>query len=119
MFKEFLSFFKRFVPIGISQINCHLLILDGRGSHVTLEAIEKAHEFGNLGHLAFLYLPHTLAFKCFLLQTLQDFIYKKKGVAVVRSRFSEHDKITLARWVDKALNQSLTKQKVKVGFKGT
>jgi hypothetical protein len=38
---------------------------------------------------------------------------------MVRSRFSEHDKITLVGWVDKALNQLLTKQNIKVGCKGT
>jgi len=33
------------------------------------------------------------------------------------SKFNKLDKITLARWVDKALHQSLTKQNIKVGFK--
>ncbi len=37
---------------------------------------------------------------------------------MVRSKFNEHDKITLTGWVDKALNQSLTKQNIKVRFKG-
>jgi len=45
-FKEFLSFFKRFIPNGISIIDRHLLILDGHGSHVTFEAIEQVQEFG-------------------------------------------------------------------------
>jgi hypothetical protein len=36
---------------------------------------------------------------------------------MVRSRFSELDKITLVRWVDKTLDQSLTKQNIKVGFR--
>jgi hypothetical protein len=42
MFKEFLSFFKIYILGGISQSNCHLLIMDGHGSHVTLKAIEYA-----------------------------------------------------------------------------
>ncbi len=46
LFKEFLSFFKRSILSGISIINKHLLILDGHGSHVTLEAIEQVQEFG-------------------------------------------------------------------------
>jgi len=46
LFKVFLSFFKRLVLGGISQTNCHLLILDGHGSHVTLEAIEQVMDFG-------------------------------------------------------------------------
>jgi hypothetical protein len=44
--KEFLYFFKRSIPSEISITNMHLLILDGHGSHVTLEAIEQAKEFG-------------------------------------------------------------------------
>ncbi len=40
LFKEFLSFFKRLILSGISLTNRHLLILDGHGSHVTLETIE-------------------------------------------------------------------------------
>jgi hypothetical protein len=46
LFKEFPSFFKRLILGGISQTNCHLLILDGHGSHVTLKAIEQATDFG-------------------------------------------------------------------------
>jgi hypothetical protein len=47
LFKEFLVFFKRFTPSGISIINRHLFILDGHESHVTFEVIiEQAQEFG-------------------------------------------------------------------------
>jgi hypothetical protein len=45
LFKEFFSFFKRSILGEISLTNRHLLILDGHGSHVTLEAIEQAKEF--------------------------------------------------------------------------
>ncbi len=38
---------------------------------------------------------------------------------MVRSKFSEHDKITFLGLVDKSLNQSLIKQNIKVGFKWT
>jgi hypothetical protein len=40
LFKEFMSFFKRSIPSGISLINRHFFIIDGHGSHVTLETIE-------------------------------------------------------------------------------
>jgi hypothetical protein len=39
-------FFKRLVLSGISLTNKHLLILNGHGYHVTLEAIEQAQAFG-------------------------------------------------------------------------
>jgi len=56
LFKEFLSFFKDSIPIGTSQTNCHLLILDGHESHVTLKTIEQAMAF----HLDMITLPlHT------------------------------------------------------------
>jgi hypothetical protein len=35
---------------------------------------------------------------------------------MARNKFSELNKITLAIWVDKALDQSLTKQNIEVGF---
>jgi hypothetical protein len=44
--KNLSSFFKDYVLGGISQTNCHLLILDGHGLHVTLEALEQAMTFG-------------------------------------------------------------------------
>jgi hypothetical protein len=40
MFKEFISLFKRSILSRISQSNCHLLILNGHGFHVSLEAIK-------------------------------------------------------------------------------
>jgi uncharacterized membrane protein YbaN (DUF454 family) len=45
LFKDYF-FCKKLVPMGISQSNCHLLIVDGHGSHVSLEAIKHAQEFG-------------------------------------------------------------------------
>jgi hypothetical protein len=45
LFKEFLSFFKRSILGGVSFTN-NLLILNGHGSHVTLEAIKHAKDIG-------------------------------------------------------------------------
>ncbi len=39
MFKELFSFFMKLVLGGISQFNCHLLILNMHGSYVSLKAI--------------------------------------------------------------------------------
>jgi hypothetical protein len=44
--QKILYFFKSFVPCGIFLTNCHLLIMDGHGSHVTLEAIEQVQQIG-------------------------------------------------------------------------
>jgi hypothetical protein len=40
LFKEFLSFFNKSIPSGTSLNKQHLLVLNGHGSHVMLEAIE-------------------------------------------------------------------------------
>jgi hypothetical protein len=45
-FTKFLCLFKSPTPSGIYITNKHLLILDGHGSHVTLEAIEQVKKFG-------------------------------------------------------------------------
>jgi len=42
----FVFFMKKGLPSGTCISNRHLLILDGHGFHVTLEAIEQAREFG-------------------------------------------------------------------------
>jgi hypothetical protein len=44
------------------------------------------------------------------------YLTKKRKTIVAKSIFSELNKITLAIWVDKVLNLSLTKQNIKVGF---
>jgi hypothetical protein len=44
-FQKQFVFFKRFIPCEIFLTNRHLLILDGHGSHVTLEVIEQAKKF--------------------------------------------------------------------------
>jgi hypothetical protein len=46
LFKEFLSFFKRSILGGSFLSNHHLLIINGHGSHVNLEAIEQVQQFG-------------------------------------------------------------------------
>jgi hypothetical protein len=45
--KKFLFFFfLKYVSNGMFLTNEQLLILDGHGNHVTLEAIKQVHEFG-------------------------------------------------------------------------
>jgi hypothetical protein len=46
LLEMFVPFFKRSIPNGVSLNNWHLVILDGHGNHVTLEAIQQAQEFG-------------------------------------------------------------------------
>jgi hypothetical protein len=120
LFKKFLSFFKRCIPSGISITNKHLLILDGHGSHVTLEAIEQAQEFG----LDMIILPlHTshafqpLDVACF--KPFKITFRMEKDITMVRRNYTKPNKIALVGWVDKALDLTFTRQNIMLGFKDT
>jgi hypothetical protein len=104
LFKKFLSFFNKLIPSGVSFNNRHLLILDGHGSHVTLEAIKHAKDFG----LDMITLPsHTshalqpLNVYCF--KPFKISFLKVRDAIMSRNNHMELDKITLDRWVDQAL----------------
>ena len=59
-----LTFFQKNIPRGISMTNLHLLILDGHGNHVELEAMEQSsNDINGLGYYytAFTYQPLKLA----------------------------------------------------------
>jgi hypothetical protein len=118
LFKEFLSFFKRSTPSGISITNRHLFILDGHGSYVTLETIERAQEFG----LDMIILPsHTFhALFCLNVSCFKPFktAFKKEiYITMVKRNYIEPDKIALARWVYKALYLTLIRKKSCQGSK--
>jgi hypothetical protein len=96
LFKEFLSFFKRSIPGGISLINQHLLILDGHESHVTLIAIEQAQTFALYMIILPNHIIHALqpldvvCFKMFKIVFRKD-----RDVAMASNNYIEPDKITL------------------------
>jgi hypothetical protein len=111
LFKEFISFFNKLVPVGVSLNNQHLLFLDGYGGHVTIEVIKQVKNFG----LDKITLPsHT----SHALQPLDVSYFKPfktafrkfKVVVMFRSNHMEPDKIIIVGWVDQALKQSLTKE---------
>jgi len=79
LFKEFLSIFKKSILGGIFPSNHHLLIINGHGSHVNLEAIEQAQQF----ELYMITLPsHNppcfTTSRCELFQALQNNFQKRK-----------------------------------------
>jgi len=85
----------------MSLINRHLLVLDGHGSHFTLQIMKCAQEFG----LDMITLPsHT----SHVLQTLNIFCFKPfkisfkkvRDVTMYRNNHMELDNITLVRWVN-------------------
>ena len=112
----------RFISIlsdryGILQENRHLLLLDGHGSHVTLEVVQKAKSRG----LDIITLPSHTSHK---LQPLDVSIFKPFKVAfrACRDRWSIENKgrgarkEDLAEWMGTALKKVLTPIKIMKGF---
>ncbi len=64
------------------------------------------------------YLTQLTTFRCELFQTFQNNILKKNNV-LVRNNYSEPNKVTLARWVNKAMEETLTMQNIQSDFKAT
>ncbi len=102
-------FFKKFVLNGLFFINRQLLIMDGHGNHLTLEAISQAKEI-NLdtvtlpSHTSHVLQP--LDVSCF--KPFKITFKKVKDVTMFKSNHMEPNKITLTRWVHHALEQSFT-----------
>jgi hypothetical protein len=116
LFKEFLSIFKKSILGEIFQSKTSLN-LNGHGSHVTLEAIAQAHDFGlNMvtlqAHTSHALQP--LDVSCF--KPFKITFRKEKDNAMVKNNHYELNKCTLARWVDKSLDQSLSKKISRVGL---
>ncbi len=110
LFEKFLSFFNRFVLGGISQSNFDIgwaWFTHNIKSHKQVQGLNMitlpchtTHTFHTL--YVYCFKPFKIAFK------------KEIDVDMARSKFKKLDKITFVRWVDKVLNQSLTKQNIKV-----
>ena len=121
----FLTWISRFLSIigeryGISEENRHLLVLDGHGSHVTLEVVQKAKSAG----LDIITLPSHTSHR---LQPLDVSIFKPFKVAfrACRDRWTMGNKGRVARkeelveWVAEGLKRALTSMKIQKGFAAT
>jgi hypothetical protein len=89
VFKKKLFFFKRYIVSGISITNMHLLILDGHGSHVTLEAIKQAKKFGLdmitfPSHTSHAFQPLDVA--CF--KPFKTTFRKERNITMVRKNYT-------------------------------
>jgi hypothetical protein len=96
------------------------LILEGHGSHVILEIIKEAYEVG----LNMITLPsHTFhALQPLDVNYFKQFmsIFKKeRDESMFKKNHKKPYKVTLVGWVDRTLNQSLSKQNIKARFQTT
>ena len=115
---HFLSIVRR--RYGISQANRHLLILNGHGSHVTLEVVQKTKSEG----LDIITLPSHTNYR---LQPLDVTIFKpfKTTFRACRDRWTIQNKGQTARkedlveWMSKGLQKALTVTKITKGFTAT
>jgi hypothetical protein len=104
LFKEFLSFFNKSFLGGMSFNNQHLLILNGHGSHVTLETIEHSKDFGLDMITLASHTSHTLQpLKMSYFKPFKTTFRKFRGASRSRSNHMELSKINLVGWVDQAL----------------
>jgi hypothetical protein len=110
MYKEF---FERSIVGGISQTNCHLLILNGHGSHVTLKAIEQAQVFGLYTVTLHSHSPHVfqpLDISCF--KPFKTTFKKKKDEVMVKNNLFETNMVMVISWVDLVLEPILSRNNI-------
>ena len=122
LFSAWISHFIEIVKerYGISESNRHLLILDGHGSHVTLEVVQKAKHEG----LDIITLPSHTSHR---LQPLDISIFKPFKVAfrqyrdkwTIQNKGRGAQKEELAEWVSLGLRKALTPEKIVKGFAAT
>jgi hypothetical protein len=109
--RNFCFFFKKLIPSGISINNKHLLILDGWiPCHLRGNWINKII-WARYGDFTFAYISCTLAFICGLLHSFETIFRRKKYTIMVIRNYIEPYEITLARWVNKAINQTFIRKK--------
>jgi len=87
-FVGFFSFFKRFVPSGISRTNCHLLILDGHGFHATLKSIEQTQDFGLIMITLLFHTSHTVIVKLSCYKSLKTTFKRERDGAMVKISYT-------------------------------
>jgi hypothetical protein len=80
------------------------LVLDGHGSHVTLEVVEQAHEFGLDMITLHAHTFHALQpsdVSCF--KPFKIAFRRVKSVIMANKNYTKPNKITVTKWVDQAL----------------
>ncbi len=101
LFKQFLFIYIWLVPGGLSQQNKHILILEGHGSHVTLQAIEQTYDMITLpSHTSHALEP--LDVSCF--RPFKFAFMKERNKNMFRNNHRKLDKVTLTCWVERTFN---------------
>jgi hypothetical protein len=94
------------------------LIIDGHGLHVTIQELEQVPKVGlnmvtSFAHTSYVLQPLDVTY----FKTFKIVFRKKKDFTMVKNNYLELDKATLATSVENALQQSLKKENIKLGFR--
>jgi hypothetical protein len=104
LFKESMAFLNKSIPSGVSFNDWHLLILDGHGNHVTLEAIKLVKKFGfRHDHITITHVTCIVTIRCACFQPLKTSFKKVRDVVMFKSNHMESNKVILIGWVGQAL----------------
>jgi hypothetical protein len=112
-FQVMASFFLQIYSKGVSQENQHLLIMDGHGFHVTIQALEQVVKVGVdmvtlLAHTSHALQPLDVTY----FKPFKIIFRKERDSTMVKNNYLEPNKATLTTWVDKVLQQSLKKENI-------
>jgi len=104
LFNHWLILFLQIYLRGFFQKNRHFFIPNGHGSHVTIKAFEQTIKLSLdmvtlLAHTSHVLQP--LDITCF--KPFKNAFRMERNCDMARDKYLELDKITLAKWVDKAL----------------
>ncbi|KAI5082358.1 hypothetical protein GOP47_0002101 [Adiantum capillus-veneris] len=120
LFQAWLEHFDNAITQTMGKGNRHLLILDGHGSHVSLDVIAKAHNAG----IDIITLPVHTSHK---LQPLDVSVFKSLKVQFRKERdiwqqqsaSRQATKTEVASLVGQAIQSSFTESNIKAGFRAT
>jgi hypothetical protein len=123
LFKSWIGHFvknMRECGLEISPLCHHLLILDGHGSHVTMDVVKTACSVG-LDLLTFSsHISHTmqpLDILCF--KPFKQAFRLLRDVWILRNKSRGASKEVLTKWISAALHKALSKKNIKSGFRTT
>jgi hypothetical protein len=103
--------------LDISSCGCHLLILNGHGSHVNKDVVKTAQIVGLdliMLPLQSLHAMQTLDVFCF--KTFEQAFCLLRDVWTLRNKSKSASKEVLESWVFIAVEKAFTKKNIKSGF---
>ncbi|MCO5601398.1 hypothetical protein L7F22_055518 [Adiantum nelumboides] len=120
LFQAWLEHFDKAITELVGKESRHLLILDGHGSHVSLEVVERARDWG----IDLITLPAHTSHKLrpldvSVFKSLKTHFRKERDIWHLRTLSRQASKTEVATIAAKAIGSALTEANIKSGFKAT